>query len=123
MQAITAPLSNEAHAYSQGYRHNGFVISAGQVGIRSSDGTIAQGITEQTRVALSNLQDVLTAANSDLSRVLRTTCVLSSMNDFEDFDRVYREIFNGHKPARVTVSATLGEGLLVEIDAIAAENE
>lgn len=123
MQPISAPLTSDAQAYSQGYKHNGFIFSAGQVGIHKEDGSLAEGIAEQTRVALSNLSDLLKSGNSSLDRVLRMTCILADMGSFDEFDRVYREVFAGHKPARVTVSATLGEGLLVEVDAIAAEAE
>lgn len=122
MKPIVAPLTNESHAYSQGYLHDGFIFTAGQVGICSDSGTLENGVFAQTVRALVNLSDVLVAGGSSLDAVLRTTCVLASMNDFDEFNRAYIEVFAGHKPARVTISATLGEGLLVEIDAIAAAN-
>lgn len=123
MREITAPLTSDSHAYAQGYAHQGIIYTAGQVGIRKEDGSVVEGIAEQTRIALSNLADLLEAGNSSMDRVLRMTCLLSDMDDFPEFDRVYREVFNGHKPARVTTGGVLGKGLLVEIDAVAAENE
>ena len=119
MEPIIAPMTNEAHAYSQGYVHNGLVVTAGQVGINPADGSLEEGIAAQTHRALSNLSDVLTAGGSSLGQVMRMTCVIAHMGDFPEFNRVYEEVFAGHKPARVTTSATLGAGLLVEMDAIA----
>lgn len=123
MRPVVTELTSDAHAYSQGYEHNGLIFSAGQVGIRKEDGSVAAGVGEQTRVALTNLADLLRAANSGLTRVLRMTCVLSDMEDFPEFDAVYREVFGAHRPARVTISATLGAGFLVEMDAIAAVDD
>jgi 2-iminobutanoate/2-iminopropanoate deaminase len=44
---------------------------------------------------------------------------LADINDFARFNRVYAEFFPGVKPARTTVQSVLGDGIKVEIDAIA----
>jgi enamine deaminase RidA (YjgF/YER057c/UK114 family) len=51
--------------------------------------------------------------------VVKCTCHLADINDFEEFDKTYREFFTGVKPARTTVQPVLGERIKVEIDAIA----
>ena len=50
---------------------------------------------------------------------MKCTCHLADINDFEEFDKTYREFFTGVKPARTTVQSVLGERIKVEIDAIA----
>jgi 2-iminobutanoate/2-iminopropanoate deaminase len=50
--------------------------------------------------------------------VVKCTCHISNISDFERFDAVYREFFSGILPARTTVQSVLG-GIQVEIDAIA----
>ena len=42
-----------------------------------------------------------------------------AFKDFERFDRTYGEYFTGIRPARTTVQSGLGDGMKVEIDAIA----
>ena len=51
--------------------------------------------------------------------VVKCTCHLADIHDFTRFNQVYREFFTGILPARTTVQSGLGDGIKVEIDAIA----
>jgi 2-iminobutanoate/2-iminopropanoate deaminase len=64
---------------------------------------------------------ILEAAGSRLDCVLRCGVFLADMQEFPKMNAVYERVFAGHRPARSTVevSALPGEGLRVEIDAIA----
>jgi 2-iminobutanoate/2-iminopropanoate deaminase len=56
--------------------------------------------------------------------VLKATCYLSNMDDFNRFNEVYREYFRNAPPARTTVQAgRLPVDIKVEIDAIAGHTE
>jgi 2-iminobutanoate/2-iminopropanoate deaminase len=50
---------------------------------------------------------------------VKCTCYLARIEDFDEFDKEYRKFFGGVLPARSTVQAGLGDGIKVEIDAIA----
>jgi len=65
----------------------------------------------------------LTAAGSSLQQVIKTTCFLSDIRHFAEFNEVYASYFTG-KPARscVEVSA-LPKNVLVEIEVIAEIGE
>ena len=77
-------------------------------------------ITVQTRRVLTNLSNVLEAAGSSLSRVLKTTVFLADFNDFAAMNAIYAEFFGEQPPARSTIQAAkLPAGALVEIEAIA----
>jgi reactive intermediate/imine deaminase len=66
-----------------------------------------------------NLEAVLTAARSSLACVVKTTCFLTDMNNFEMFNEVYAKCFTC-KPARSCIAvAALPKRALIEIDAIA----
>jgi 2-iminobutanoate/2-iminopropanoate deaminase len=62
---------------------------------------------------------VLSAAGMTFEDVVKCTCHLSDINNFSRFNAVYRSFFSGILPARTTVQSVLGDGIKVEIDAVA----
>lgn len=108
--------------YSQAIEVNGFIYASGQIPIVPEKGEItAATIEDQTEQVISNIKEVLKAAGSDITKVVKTTCFLASMGDFAKFNEVYGKHFTG-KPARscVEVSA-LPKGALVEVEVIAVK--
>ena len=107
--------------YSQGIRTRDLVFTAGQLGIDPATGKFAPGGVEaQARQALINLQAVLEAAGSSLSRAVKVTVFLQDINDFKAVNGVYAQFFTQDPPARSAVqAAALPLGGLVEIEAIA----
>lgn len=106
--------------YCQAAVHNGMVFTSGQIPLDPATGAIAgTTIEEQAHQVCRNLSAVLTAAGSDLTKVLKTTCFLASMDDFAAFNGVYAQYFTG-KPARSCVAVkTLPKNVLVEVECIA----
>jgi len=106
--------------YSQAIALNGMVYTSGQIPLAPETGELVDGgIKEQARQVIENLKAVLTAANSSLSNVVKTTCFLTDMGNFAAFNEVYAEYFT-IKPARSCVAAlALPKGALVEIEAVA----
>ncbi len=107
--------------YSQAVTYGDLIYTAGQIALDPAKMEIvAGGIAEQTERVLSNLEAVLKAAGSDLSRVLKTTVFLQSMSDFAAMNDVYARRFGSHRPARSTVAAAgLPRNVLVEIEVVA----
>ena len=104
--------------YSQAIVTGNLAFASGQLGIDPS-GKAGADIAAQTTLAIENLAAALTAAGSDLSRVVKTTCFLANIADFAAFNEVYGKYFTG-KPARSLIeAAALPKGSLVEIEAIA----
>ena len=91
--------------YSQAIEVNGFVFASGQ-----------------TRQSLTNAQNILKAAGTDLSHVVKTTVYLNSMDDFAAMNEVYAEFFSQPYPARSAVAVEkLPKGALVEVEVLAAK--
>jgi 2-iminobutanoate/2-iminopropanoate deaminase len=66
------------------------------------------------------LDGILRAAGSSFSHVIKTTCFLSDLNDFTQFNEIYGRWFGDHKPARSTVQvAKLPRAVLVEVECVA----
>ncbi|WP_088067117.1 RidA family protein [Gottfriedia luciferensis] len=106
--------------YSQAVIANGLLYTSGQIPL-TVDGTIVPGgIEEQTKQVFANLKAILEEAGTDLSKVVKTTVFLQDLSMFVDFNGIYEEFFNGHKPARSCVEvAKLPKDVLVEIECIA----
>lgn len=106
--------------YSQAIVIGDLVYTSGQIPINPASGQIeAADIKSQAEQVIANLSAVLKEAGSSLENAVKTTCFLSNMKDFSDFNEVYAKYFTG-KPARscVEVSA-LPKGALVEVEVIA----
>ena len=108
--------------YSQAVVHGGLVYISGQLGFKPGSGDVVVGtIEEQTRNCLVNMQEILKAADSDLTRVLKVTIYISDVAHWPEVNRVYAQYFPNHKPARAIVPCNLlHHGFNVEIEAIAA---
>ena len=107
--------------YSQGVIANGFLYTAGQIALDPATMEVVPGgVTAQTERVMQNLDAILKAAGSSLSRVVKATCFLATMDDFTRMNEVYARWFGDHKPARSTVAVkTLPKSVLVEIDVVA----
>ena len=108
--------------YSANARVGGVVAVAGQCGYLP-DRSLAQGITEQTRVALQNLMAALQAADVEESDVISTGVFLADSDDFEAMNKIYRTFFVEPWPTRTTIVCGLRPGVLFEINATAVVSE
>lgn len=105
--------------YSQAVISGGMVYTSGQIAIDPATGNIAGAtIEEQTELVCINIENLLNAAGTDISKVVKTVCFLADMNDFAAFNAVYAKHFVS-KPARSCVAVkTLPKNVLVEIDTV-----
>jgi len=97
------------------------VFTAGQIGLDPATMEIVSGGVEaETRQVLNNLKQVLEAAGSGLTYVVKTTVFLRDMADFPKMNAIYAEFFPENPPARSAVEvAALPKGVAVEIEAVA----
>ena len=108
--------------YSPGMGFDRLIFVSGQGATDPTTGALAgTTVEQQTEQCLKNIQAILEAGGSSLQHVLRCGVFLIDMNEFQNMNRVYTRMFGNHRPARTTIQAAglPGEGLLVEIDAIA----
>lgn len=78
-------------------------------------------VETQTTQCLENVEAILRSAGSSLQHVLRCGVFLVDIGEFARMNASYARKFGDHRPARTTVqvAALPGDGLRVEIDAIA----
>ena len=106
--------------YSQAISANGFLFASGQIPLNPATGEIeGADIKEQAERVMQNIGEVLKAAGSDYSQVVKTTCFLADMDDFVSFNTVYAKYFT-EKPARSCVAVKeLPKNVLCEVEVVA----
>jgi 2-iminobutanoate/2-iminopropanoate deaminase len=118
---MSANLPSPVGPYSPGVVVGNLVFVSGQAGREPGTGRLAPDVASQTEQVLKNIATILEAAGSGLQHVVRCGVFLVDMTEFPKMNEVYARAFGAHRPARTTVevSGLPGEGLKVEIDAIA----
>ena len=106
--------------YSQAMVLNGVLYTSGQIPVVPQTGEIALGgIEGQAEQSIKNVSEILEAAGTDMSKVVKTTCYLADIADFSAFNSVYEKFFIS-KPARSCFAVKdLPKGVLCEIEVIA----
>lgn len=109
--------------YSQASEINGMLFISGQIALDSASGEIVPGgIREQTEQVLNNIKAILTAADYRISDIIKCTCMLKDLNDFQSMNEVYSSYFKDNPPARAAFEvARLPRDVLIEIEAIAVK--
>ena len=123
VQAVTSrTLPVPAGPYSPATTTGNLMFVSGQGGRDPSTNRLAgPDVEAQTEQCLKNIGAILEAGGSSLEHVLRCGVFLVDIKEFSRMNEVYARVFGTHRPARTTVevSALPGDGMRVEIDAIA----
>lgn len=109
--------------YSQGVEVNGTLYISGQVPIDPETGSLVEGdITVQTERVMKNIGAILDAAGYSFADVVKSTCLLSDMDNFKAMNSVYATFYPQNPPARAAFAVKgLPLGALIEIETIAAK--
>ena len=107
-----------AGAYSPSVEIGRLIAVSGQCGYLP-DRTLVEGVTEQTRLAMHNMQIALAASGASMDDVLSVNVYLTNPEHFAEMDALYANFFSEPYPARTTVYVGLKQGVLIEVDALA----
>jgi len=108
--------------YSQGIVDGDRIFVSGQGPVDPSSGEIARGdITAQMERTLENVDAVLTAADSSLDDVVKSTVFVTDMSNYDAVNEAYERYMSGPFPARSAVEVSdLPIDIGVEIEVIAS---
>ncbi len=108
--------------YSQGVRIGDLIFTAGQIPLDPTTGEmLGSGIEEQTHQVIRNLEAVLKAGGSSLSRVVKMSVFMVDLGQFQAMNAVYAEYFPEAPPARSAFQvAALPLGAAIEMECVAA---
>src|SRR4030065_7357 len=85
--------------YSQAVIHNGLLYLSGQIPVEPESGMLIRGtIEEETEAVLNNIKSIIEEAGADMDDVLKVTCYLSDMDNFERFNNIYKKYFYESTP-------------------------
>jgi 2-iminobutanoate/2-iminopropanoate deaminase len=110
--------------YSHAVASNGLLFCSGQIPLDPRSGELIEGdAAAQTRRCLENLNEVCSAAGTQLTDAVRMTVYATDLaGDWAQINDAYGAFFpGGAPPARVAIGvAALPKGARVEIDAVVA---
>jgi len=118
---VTSEAPKAIGPYSQAIEMNGMLFISGQIPIDPSIGKVIEGgITEQTIQVMKNIGAILKEAGYTFSDVVKSTCLLSNMDNFAAMNAVYATYYPANPPARAAYAVVkLPLGCLIEIETIA----
>lgn len=123
MEKISTPNAPAAIGpYSQGIKCNGMLYASGQIPLDPTTGAIVEGgIEAQAHQAFKNVKNLVEAAGTSMSNVVKVTVFMADMNDFATVNGIYAQYFTEPYPARSAVAVkSLPKGALLEVEVVAA---
>ena len=109
--------------YSQAVEVNGTLYISGQVPLNPETMKVVEGgIQEQTLQVMKNISAILEEAGYSFSNVVKSTCLLSDMDNFKAMNEIYGSFYPENPPARAAFAVReLPLGVLIEIETIAVK--
>lgn len=92
---------------------------SGQASVDANGAIVAGTFEEEFRRSMENVQRILQAAGSDLSRVVQVRAYIRDSAYVGEYNRLYRDYFSTPFPARTTLTGCLPVSLHFEIDVVA----
>lgn len=109
--------------YSQAILAGNTLYISGQIPINPETGKLVEGgIAEQTEQVMKNIAAILDEAGFTFADVVKSTCLLSTMDNFAPMNEVYGKYYPQNAPARAAYAVQkLPMGVMVEIETIAVK--
>ncbi len=110
--------------YSQAVEVDGTLYISGQVPLDPETMKVVYGgIKEQTVQVLKNIGAILEAAGYSYKDVVKSTCLLSNMDDFKEMNEAYGQFYTENQPARAAFAVKeLPLNALIEIETVAVKH-
>ncbi|MBO9328814.1 reactive intermediate/imine deaminase [Achromobacter sp. HZ01] len=104
--------------FARAVEADGWLYVSGQVPMEHGE-VIEGGIVAQSRKAIEQVLGILHEAGYGREHVVRCGVWLDDARDFASFNKVFREYFGDHPPARACVQSSLVVDAKVEVDCVA----
>ena len=120
-RTVSAPVNPYSHG-AEVEAGSKLLYMAGQVGRRGVGGDILPDFESQVRQTYANIEEVLKAADMDLTNLVKLTTYITDRKYLEAMREIRLEILGDHKPAHTLVIAAglAFEEYLIEVECVAA---
>lgn len=107
--------------FSEAVRVGNTLYLSGQIGFNQETGKLASGgFKAETHQTLTNIKNTLEKYGASTKDVFKCLVMLTDINDFAEFNKIYTQYFTPPYPARSAFSVKeLALGSLVEVECIA----
>ena len=107
--------------YSQAVEAGNTLYISGQIPMDPATGEITgDDIASQTKLVMENIKAILHASGYELRDVVKSTCLLADIEDFQGMNEVYAGYYPENHPARAAYEVVnLPKGVKIEIETIA----
>ncbi len=100
--------------FSRAVEAGGWLYVSGQTPM--TDGEVVEGsIVDQSRLAIANCMDIVGEAGYTVEDVVHVTVILTDSRYFQSFNKVFKEVFGEHPPARICSVCDLVVDCKVEV--------
>ncbi|WP_343188073.1 Rid family detoxifying hydrolase [Buchnera aphidicola (Ceratoglyphina bambusae)] len=108
--------------YSIIYKIKNITMISGQIPINIKNNSIPKKISEQTKVVLKNIKNIIKENNLKIKNIAKITIFTTNLNDIKKINKIYKNFFKKYTkkfPARTCVEVSkLPKNVNIEIDAI-----
>jgi 2-iminobutanoate/2-iminopropanoate deaminase len=110
-----------SQAFPQAVLAEKFIFLSGTPGLDLQSGkVVSENFEDQTRQCFQNIEIILEAAGSEMSKIVKTTIFMVAGNDFSVINKIYGEFFPENPPARsVPQVLPFPGGILISVECIA----
>jgi len=107
--------------YSQAIKVDSFLFLSGQIGLNHKTQKLEnKNLFSELKQIMRNIQAILNEENMSFENIIKTSVFLKNLNDFSDFNNMYKNYFSKEFPARETVEVSrLPMNARIEISIIA----
>ena len=103
-QRINVPEIQEFPAFAHAAVAGPHIYVAGMLALDGdASGIVEGGIAAETRQAFSHVERILQGCGASLADVVKVTCYLTDLGEWEEMNAAYLEVFGPHTPARITI--------------------
>lgn len=103
--------------FSRAVEAGGWLYVSGQTPMK--DGEVVEGsVVEQSRLAIDNCLNIMREAGYDPEHVVHVTVILTDARYFQSFNKVFKEVFGAHPPARICSVCDLVVDCKVEVGVV-----
>lgn len=109
--------------FSEAVRVGNQLILSGQIGISQETNKLVEGgFSDETEQTLKNIKNTLERYDYKMKDVVKCTVILTDIDNFSEFNEIYKKSFSFPYPARTTFSVdSLALNAQIEIECLAAK--